>query len=47
MLAGCRILIVEDEMLVLMNIELALEDLGCTNISTAASVAEALALGSA
>ncbi len=44
MLAGCRILIVEDEMLVLMNIELALEELGCTTISTAATVPEALAL---
>lgn len=44
LLSGRRILIVEDEMLVLMNIEMALEDLGCTMICTAASVAEALAL---
>ncbi len=43
-LAGRRILVVEDEMLVLMSIEMALEDLGCTAISAAASVAEALAL---
>lgn len=43
-LAGRRMLIVEDEMLVLMNIEMALEDLGCAEIHAAASVAEALAL---
>lgn len=44
LLAGRRILVVEDEMLVLMNIETMLEDLGCAAISAAASVAEALAL---
>ena len=44
LLASHRILVVEDEMLVLMNIEMALEDLGCTEIRAAASVAEALAL---
>ncbi len=44
MLTGRRMLVVEDEMLVLMNIEMALEDLGCSMISAAASVAEALAL---
>lgn len=43
-LAGRRILIVEDEMLILMNIEMALEDLGCTMVCAAASVAEGLAL---
>lgn len=43
-LAGRRILVVEDEMLVLMNIETALEDLGCSAICSVASVAEALAL---
>ena len=43
-LTGRRILVVEDEMLVLMNIEMALEDLGCSMIYAAASVAEALAL---
>lgn len=44
LLAGRRILVVEDEMLVLMNIEMALEDLGCSTICAAASVTEALAL---
>ena len=44
LLAGRRILVVEDEMLVLMNIEMALEELGCTAICAAASVAEALML---
>ena len=43
-LTGRRMLVVEDEMLVLMNIEMALEDLGCSMICVAASVAEALAL---
>ncbi len=44
LLAGRRILVVEDEMLVLMNIELALQDLGCDDICAAGNVAEALAL---
>lgn len=44
LLSGRRILVVEDEMLILMNIEMTLEDLGCSEISAAASVAEALAL---
>ncbi len=43
-LAGRRILVVEDEMLVLLSIETVLEDLGCSAITAAASVAEALAL---
>ena len=43
-LAGRRILVVEDEMLVLMNIESALKELGCTAISVAATIANALAL---
>jgi CheY-like chemotaxis protein len=43
-LAGCRILVVEDEMLILMNIELALSDLGCSTIFVAATVSQALAL---
>ena len=43
-LANRTILVVEDEMLVLMNIEIALEDLGCSRILAAASVAEGLAL---
>lgn len=42
-LAGRRMLIVEDEMLVLMQIEMVLEELGCV-ICAGASVAEALAL---
>lgn len=44
LLSGRRILVVEDEMLVLMNIEMSLEDLGCTAIHSAASVANALML---
>ncbi|MEO6092269.1 MAG: response regulator [Novosphingobium sp.] len=44
LLSGRRILVVEDEMLVLMNIEMELDDLGCSSIRAAASVAEALAL---
>ncbi|RZM23574.1 MAG: response regulator [Sphingomonas sp.] len=42
LLAGRRILVVEDEMLVLMQIEMALEDLGCSEVCAAASVADAL-----
>ena len=44
MLAGQRILVVEDEMLVLMAIEDMLADLGCTSISVAASIDQALDL---
>lgn len=44
LLTGRRILVVEDEMLVLMNVEMVLEDLGCAAISAAGSVAEALSL---
>ena len=44
LLAGRQMLVVEDEMLVLMNIEMAFEDLCCSRIHAAASVAEALAL---
>lgn len=44
LLSGRRMLVVEDEMLVLMNIEIAFEELGCSAIHAAASVAEALAL---
>jgi CheY-like chemotaxis protein len=43
LLAGRRILVVEDEMLVLMNIEFALSDLGCSTIVVAATVSQALA----
>ena len=44
MLSQRRILVVEDEMLVLMSIETMLEDLGCTTIESSATVAGALAL---
>jgi CheY-like chemotaxis protein len=44
LLSGQRVLVVEDEMLVLMNIEDLLEDLGCRSVSAAANVPEALAL---
>jgi CheY-like chemotaxis protein len=44
LLTGCRILVVEDEMLVLMNIEMALEDLGCSAITATGSVAGAISL---
>lgn len=44
MLSRRRILVVEDEMLVLMIIEEALGDLGCTSVTTAATVDDALAL---
>jgi CheY-like chemotaxis protein len=43
-LSDLRLLIVEDEMVVLMNIEATLEDMGCTRISAAATVVEALTL---
>jgi CheY-like chemotaxis protein len=44
LLAGRRILAVEDEMLILMNLEIALKDFGCMAICSAGSVAAALAL---
>ena len=44
LLAGRRILVVEDEMLVLMNMEYLLADLGCSNVVAAARVDQALAL---
>jgi CheY-like chemotaxis protein len=43
-LSGKRVLVVEDEMLILMAIEDMLADLGCTSIAAAASVEKALAL---
>jgi CheY-like chemotaxis protein len=43
-LSGRRILVVEDEMMVLMLIEDMLGDLGCEAVSTAATVDQALAL---
>ena len=44
LLSGRRILVVEDEMLVLMNIEYLLADLGCESVTAAATVDQALAL---
>ena len=44
LLSGRRVLVVEDEMMVLMNIEDALADLGCAAVSVAATVDDALAL---
>lgn len=43
-LAGRRVLVVEDEMMVLFMIEDILADLGCEAVSTAATVDQALAL---
>lgn len=42
LLSGKRVLVIEDEMLVLMAIEDMLGDLGCTSISAAANVETAL-----
>ena len=44
LLAGQRVLVVEDELLILMMIEDMLADLGCTSVSVAAGVEKALAL---
>jgi CheY-like chemotaxis protein len=44
LLAGRRILVVEDEMLILMMIESILEDLGCESVTTAATVEQAISL---
>jgi CheY-like chemotaxis protein len=44
LLSGRRILVVEDEMLVLIMIEDMLADLGCTSVTSAATVGKALAL---
>lgn len=44
LLSGRRLLVVEDEMLVLLNIEDMLADLGCTSVSAAGTVGQALAL---
>lgn len=44
LLSGRRVLVVEDEMLLVMMIEDMLTDLGCTSLSSAATVDEALAL---
>lgn len=42
-LAGRRILVVEDEMMVLMMIEDTLADLGCESVTSAATIDQALA----
>ena len=44
LLSDRRILVVEDEMMILMLIEDMLSDLGCTAVTTAATVPKALAL---
>ena len=44
LLSGRRVLVVEDEMLVLMMIEDMLADLGCKSVTSAAMVDKALAL---
>jgi CheY-like chemotaxis protein len=44
LLTGRRVLVVEDEMLVLMAIEDMLADLGCDSVTAAASVEKALTL---
>ena len=44
LLSGRRVLVVEDEMLVLMMIEDMLADLGCESVTAAATVDKALAL---
>jgi len=44
LLSGRRILVVEDEMMVLMLIEDMLSDLGCAAVTSAATVPKALAL---
>lgn len=44
LLSGRRVLVVEDEMLVLMAMEDMLADLGCTSIEVAANIDKALAL---
>ena len=42
LLSGKRVLVIEDEMLVLMGIEDMLGDLGCTSITAAANIPTAL-----
>jgi CheY-like chemotaxis protein len=44
LLSGRRVLVVEDEMMILMTIEDMLADLGCESVTTAATVDQALAL---
>ena len=44
LLTGWRVLLVEDEMMVLMMLEMALEDLGCESIVVASSLDTAMAV---
>lgn len=44
LLNGRTILLVEDEIMVLLNLEAVIADLGCTSVVTAATVAQALSL---
>lgn len=44
LLSGLRVLVVEDEMMILMIIEDMLADLGCESVTAAATVDQALAL---
>uniref|UniRef100_UPI0035CC0A05 response regulator n=1 Tax=uncultured Sphingomonas sp. TaxID=158754 RepID=UPI0035CC0A05 len=44
LLSGRRLLIVEDEMLVLMQIEMTLQELGCSEICACANITQALEL---
>ena len=44
LLSGRRILVVEDEMLILMMIEAMLADLGCESVTAAATINQAIAL---
>jgi CheY-like chemotaxis protein len=44
LLSGRRVLVIEDEMLVLMMIEDMLADLGCNSVKSAATIDKALAL---
>jgi CheY-like chemotaxis protein len=44
LLSGMRVLVVEDEMLVMMGIEDMLADLGCTSVTAAADLEKALSL---
>lgn len=44
LLAGRRVLVVEDEILILMMIENMLADLGCATVATAGTVAQAIDL---
>jgi CheY-like chemotaxis protein len=44
LLSGCRVLVIEDEMLILMMIEDMLADLGCETVTSATTIDQAIAL---